>query len=148
MTIRTESSEIEIADFADGRFRTEVNCLLPTVEVVIWKSKAFIVGLPSVVIAAGGVLLKHDLFRNGGEDTGFYKTEWLDAGQRIFCIYESGIAAWNDNGDILWHVRKYWDDVFTGAEADGLTFVMHDGQKIMINQADGSRKLPPDSASP
>lgn len=143
ITIRTERGEIEIADFAQICYSLEAARLVPTCEVAIWNGKAFIVGLPSIVMAGEGVSVKCDLFRKTDEDNGFYRTEWVDAGQRIFCIYESGIVAWNDAGEVLWHVRKFWDDVFTGVEADGLVFLMHDGQRIMINQSDGSRRTPP-----
>lgn len=78
-----------------------------------------------------------------GEDTGFYKIEWLESGQRLFRIYQSGIVAWNEGGQVLWHIRKSWDDMFIGAEAEGLVFVMHDGQRTIIDQSDGSRRPPP-----
>lgn len=142
ITIRAESGEIEIANFAEMRFSPEAAGLVPICEVAIWKGHAFIVGLPAVVIAGGGAPLKCDLFRRIGEDAGFYKTEWVEAGQRIFCIYESGIAAWNEGGQELWHIRKSWDDVFMSAEADRLVLVRHDGQRILIDPSDGSQDPP------
>ena len=148
ITIGTEGGEIEIADFAGGRFSTEVNCLVPTCEVVIWSGKAFIVGLPAIVVAGRNAPLKCDLFRNAGEDTGFYATEWKEIGERLFCIYESGVMAWSLDGVMLWHVRKSWDEVFSGVEANGLILIMEDGRKILIDQTDGSRIPPPYSPPP
>jgi hypothetical protein len=145
ITIRTENGEINIADFAEMRFSSETAGLVPTCEVAIWKGHAFIAGLPAVVIAGDGVPVKCELFRRGGEDTGFYKTEWLEAGQRLFCIYESGIAAWNQGGQELWHIRKSWDDVFTRADADQLVLIRHDGQRVVIDPTDGSQEPPPNS---
>jgi hypothetical protein len=145
ITIRAENGEIIIADFAEMRFSSEAAGLVPTCEVAIWKGHAFIVGLPAVVIAGDGVPVKCELFRRSGEDTGFYKTEWLEAGKRLFCIYESGIAAWNEGGQELWHIRKSWDDVFTGADADRLVLMRHDGQRIVVNSSDGSQEPTPDS---
>lgn len=146
ITIRAESDEIEVASFAEMRFSSESAGLVPTCEVAIWKGHAFIVGLPAVVIAGGGAPLKCDLFRRVGEDSGFYKTEWWEAGQRLFCIYESGVAAWNEGGQELWHLRKSWDDVITGVGTERLVLVRHDGQRIIINPSDGSQEPPPDPA--
>ena len=145
ITIRAENGEINVADFAEMRFSSEAAGLVPTCEVAIWKGFAFIVGLPAIVIAGDGVPVMRELFRRSGEDTGFYKTEWLEAGKRLFCIYESGIAAWNEGGQELWHIRKSWDDVFTGAESDKLVLMRHDGQRIVIDPSDGSQESPPDS---
>ena len=148
ITIRTESGELKIPDFSQPRYSPEAARLVPTCEVAIWNGKAFIVGLPSVVVAGGGEAVKCDFFRKTDEDNGFYRTEWVDAAQRIFCIYESGIVAWANAGEVLWHVRKFWDDVFTGVQADCLLFVTHDGQKFIIDQSNGSRKPPADSSPP
>jgi hypothetical protein len=143
VTIKSDIAELEIVDFAQGRFSANVNCLVPVVEVVIWEGKAFIVGLPSIVIAGSGNLLKVDLFRKREEDTGFYMTEWMEFGQRLICVYESGIVAWSEDGHELWHIRKYWDDIFTGVEAGQLVLLREDGQRIIIDPSGGARDLRP-----
>jgi hypothetical protein len=103
-------------------------------EVVIWNGVALIVGLPSVVVAARGRLARCDFFRKADEDSGFYRTQWVDGGQVLFCIYESGVIAWNDVGEVLWHVPKFWDDIFVEFDAGGLVFMAHGGEKFIINQ--------------
>jgi len=148
IAIKIEGGELEISSFAEGRFNSEAVGLVPTCEAVIWSGKAFIVGLPAIVVAGRNAPLKCDLFRNAGEDTGFYATEWKEIGERLFCIYESGVMAWSLDGVMLWHVRKSWDEVFSGVEANGLILIMEDGRKILIDQTDGSRIPPPYSPPP
>lgn len=145
ITIRTYGGEVTIADFAEPRCGRQADRMVPTCEVVVWNGRVFIIGLPSVVVAGDGAPVKCDLFRKAGEDRGFYATEWIEAGNRLFCIYESGILAWRDGAQPLWHVRKYWDDLLSGVEAGDLVFVTNDGGRFLIAQSDGSRSLPTDS---
>jgi hypothetical protein len=145
MTVKTDSSRIEIDNFAGGRFNTDVNSLIPTVEVLIWWKHVFIVGLPAIVIVSEGELLKCQLFRNVDEDTGFYRTEWLEVGQRLICVYESGILAWNEGGQQLWHISKFWDDVFAGFEGERLVLMIEGGDRIVIDPSNGSQERHPAS---
>jgi hypothetical protein len=142
--IQTESREIEIANFAELSLSLEAGGL-PTCEVAIWKGVAFIVGFTAIVVVSEGEILKCDLFRKQNDDCGFYKTEWLDAGHRLFCVYESGILAWNEGGQQLWHISKFWDDVFAGFEGERLVLMIEGGDRIVIDPSNGSQERHPAS---
>lgn len=141
--IRTRNNALEIPDFAglhiDRTFELQPNC-----EVVHWNDTIYILGLPAIVRAHEGGLLKIDLFRKPTDDSGFYVTEWLEDNGHLFCIYEGGIIAFGFYGDMLWHTPKAWDDIFTGLEKGDLILMESDGQIVAIDASNGSRKPTPE----
>ncbi|GAA4788646.1 hypothetical protein [Lysobacter hankyongensis] len=137
--ISAENGTIEIPSFTDSQINNKFE-LMPIFEVVYWNDIAIIVGLPSIVIVYEKKLLKIDLFRKATDDSGFYAIEWLEDDDRLFCIYEGGIISFNRHGEILWHIQKAWDDIFTSFENGDFILMEPDGKIIGIDSSNGFRK--------
>jgi hypothetical protein len=148
VVISTSSGELALADFAEQRFDPKVGALTPFCEVVRWKRWIFILGLPEIVIAGPGVLLKCELFRKPTDDSGFYQSDWAEIGGRIFCIYEGGVVAIGSEGAVLWHIQKAWDDTFAGVRDGNLLMVEAKGQRVALDGTTGARMPPPPDSPP
>lgn len=110
-----EESVVE-RSFAGLRFLSERNDLVPIFEFVQWKSLVIAIGLTRMLIFRANppsVLTSTQLFRAAREDTGFYSVRADAFGHTLIVLYESGIASVSGDGELLWHRKKYWDDIVT-----------------------------------
>lgn len=134
---------VEIEGFADRQFDAKARDFVPICEVVRWGTLRILAGLPALVVAGPGGLQKHDLFRTDSEDAGFYQMQWAEAGDRLLCAYESGLMVFDKAGSVLWHRRKYWDDVFLGLEGTSVKLFTADEEDLVLELESGEPKQSP-----
>jgi hypothetical protein len=83
------------------------------------------------------------LFRQADEDQGFYRQQILALSDGFVLIYESGAARIKHTGDVVWHERLAWDDIFLKKDDTKLYYSSEFGEFAphdwTIEMADGSR---------
>jgi hypothetical protein len=64
---------------------------------------------------------------------------WAECMDLLVGMYEGGILAIDPIGRVIWHCRKYWDDLFEGVEGNLLIFSGFEGSSFRIDARSGVR---------
>lgn len=84
-----------------------------------------IVGLDRVLfvdIPAASVREVLRLYRENIDDRGFYRMQLHPLENSFVINYEGGVARVDDSGQVVWHRKMAWDDVFVRVEGTMLVF--------------------------
>jgi hypothetical protein len=102
-----------------------------------------IVGLYKVLFldfAALSIRERLSLYREEGDDRGFYRMQLHPLPDAFLVNYESGVAKLNAAGELAWHRKMVWNDVFVREEDGALLFKNELNPKgFHISIADGSK---------
>lgn len=52
------------------------------------------------------------MYRNQKDDQGFYKINVIPLDNDFLVVYEGGAARINEDGNLAWHQKLSWDDIF------------------------------------
>lgn len=75
-------------------------------------------------------------------DRGFRRQHLVPLEDGFLLIYESGVARLQANGQVLWHVRVFWDDLFQGQDSEFVYYWSESEGDWGLKVADGSKVKP------
>jgi hypothetical protein len=134
--------EVVEESFAGLIFDNVKGSLVPSVEVVQWQSLFLVLGIRRWLIFKNAPIKQCrtlDLHRAASDDTGFYATEFQAYEELLMGIYEGGSVCISPSGEIMWHIEKYWDDIFLGIEESSLVFMIEGGARYAIDCKTGKK---------
>ncbi len=137
VSLSAEGTRLELPAFAEMRFVSSKQKLLPHCELVRWRDLYVVLGIPSLVIVGRNGPSPCALFRRASDDTGFYNVDWREGGDTLFCVYEGGILAISARGEVRWHQPKAWDDLLVGLDDEALYLSGHAGKTLRLDAATG-----------
>ena len=80
------------------------------------------------------------LYREETDDRGFYRMQLHPLSDGFLINYESGVARVDATGEVAWHRKMVWNDVFVRGEEGALLFKNEINPKgFHISIADGSK---------
>jgi hypothetical protein len=80
------------------------------------------------------------LYREETDDRSFYRMQLHPLADSFLINYESGIARIADTGEVAWHRKMVWNDVYVKEEDGALLFKNEINPKgFLISFADGSK---------
>lgn len=93
-----------------------------------------------VVGSQGAVEHSFSLFRSEGDEE-YWVTTFLERAPDLIIVYEAGVLAIDASFTVLWHQRKYYNDVLDGVEEDRLIFVRDHDTKWQMSLTDGAATI-------
>ena len=144
VTIESESSRIPLDNFAPRSFDPVTRTKRPGIEIATWDDVFVILGLLDCVILNSRRSPELDvvrLFRSVDEDSGFHATRFIEAGDRLLLVYEGGVMCVDRASNVMWHSKKYWDDVLVSASADRVCFVGYGEETYCLDVGTGARRV-------
>ncbi len=140
LVLKFEGGEVHEASFTKIRFDAESNQLMPLLEVGQWENIVLVMGWKKWLIFSVTPVTQIgslDLHRSENEDAGFYRVNFLSQNGLLIAVYESGVAAISGAGKVVWHRKKYWDDVLLQANDGRLIFLTESGQRFAFECSSG-----------
>ncbi|MCB1024492.1 MAG: hypothetical protein KDB79_08880 [Acidobacteria bacterium] len=139
--------QILLRDFADHSFdgmNGEVTYIPNIWTITNSDSPTFcaIVGISEVVFinfASKSFAPPFKLFRDN-YDSGYVSLKAIGTVDGFLLVYESGVALFRHNGEVLWHKRLHWDDIFDRSDDAFLYFSSEhrkEGEEWRMKIADG-----------
>lgn len=140
--VESESARIVLDNFAQRSFHPATRTKRPSIEIATWDDVFIILGLLDCVIFKPRRSPELDavrLFRSVDEDSGFHATRFIEAGDRLLLVYEGGVMCVDRASNVMWHSKKYWDDVLVSASADRVCFLGYGEETYCLDVESGAR---------
>lgn len=128
-------------DFAGLRFDEESNQLMPLVEVGRWGNLVLVLGLRKwLIFKASPMVLTSgiELHRDTNDDTGFYRVDFHECEGLLIAIYEGGVMAITDTGEVVWHRKKHWDDELLEIQNGRVMLLAETGERFAFDCRNGT----------
>lgn len=133
--------EIVEDNFSFHRLNYENMEYQPAVEIVQWRKMVIVLGYRKWLIFhtiptrfVGSLIL----FRSDTDDQGFYKEEFHDHQDLLVAVYESGVTALSEEGTLLWHYKKHWDDLLREIDSSSMVFDTFDEKPFALDVRTGA----------
>lgn len=124
--VNNGTKKAQITSFATRGARDELGNFPAFITMVSFGELVFLlIGRSTVFQMRHGTCLEKafELFRADSADEGFFQPmQLITRGLHTFLKYESGIACFDECGQISWHVKCFYDDELVGIDDSGLLF--------------------------
>lgn len=128
------------SSFLSLTFDFDKKIFVPFLSIVNWNNLILLMGAMSWIT----VLMPHKKFapfvelnRRKDDDRGFYDVYFCCENGFLIAIYEGGVIGFSEKGEILWHHKKTWDEIFVRLESGKLYFDSEFSGKFAIEIATG-----------